>query len=113
MRIGLGNPLHELGLNHCAQPPPSKKPERSKRVIEDLEKKLAEQDVVLTFDDKILTKIATEGFDEQFGARPTRRYIQDNIEDILAQKKLTNEIKRGSTVAFSTDAQNAISVHIT
>jgi ATP-dependent Clp protease ATP-binding subunit ClpC len=60
-----------------------------------------------------LTKIATEGFDQEFGARPIRRYIQDHVEDMLAQKKLTGEIQRGSNIQVSTNAQGGIVVNAT
>ncbi|MBI5122712.1 ATP-dependent Clp protease ATP-binding subunit [Candidatus Roizmanbacteria bacterium] len=75
-----------------------------KLMLKSLTKTLAEQDITLVVDDKVLAKIANEGFDRDFGARPLRRYIQDNLEDLIAQKKLTNEITRGKTVTFSVDA---------
>ena len=57
---------------------------------------------------KCLTKIATEGFDKDFGARPLRRFIQDNIEDAIAQKMLKDEIKRGDSISVTVDASNNI-----
>lgn len=67
-------------------------------------KKLVEQDITTEFDATVTAKVVKEGFDQQFGARPLRRYIQDNIEDILAQKILSNEIRRGNTVMISTNS---------
>jgi len=74
---------------------------------------LQKEDITLTFDDAVVEKIAKEGFDEEFGARPLRRYIQDTIEDAIAQKRLTNEIKRGSKVACFVDGTGAIALTIT
>ncbi len=74
-----------------------------KLLLSELSRKMQEQDVAIIFDDKIIEKIINEGFDEQFGARPLRRYIQDNIEDLIAQKILKDEIKRGDKISVSTD----------
>ena len=57
---------------------------------------------------KILTKITIEGFDKDFGARPLRRFIQDKIEDPIAQKMLKDEIKRGDAITVSVDSSNNI-----
>jgi ATP-dependent Clp protease ATP-binding subunit ClpC len=74
-----------------------------KLMLADLQKSLAESDITLTVDPAVVTKIEREGFDREFGARPLRRYIQDNIEDMIAQKKLTGELIRGNNAAFSVD----------
>lgn len=83
-----------------------------KLMLGDLAKKLLEKDIVANFDEKITAKIATEGFDQEFGARPIKRFIQDNIEDILAQKMLKEEIKRGDKVSVSTDASGNLQLII-
>ena len=82
-------------------------------LLDQLKKTMADQDITLTFDEAVLAKIAQEGFDPQFGARPLRRYIQDTIEDIIAQKRLTKEIDRGKTVSFSLDGTGALTATIT
>lgn len=64
-------------------------------------KTLAEKDITISFDEKILEKIAKDGVDQQFGARPLARFIQDNIEDLVAKKLLTNEVQRGNHVLFT------------
>ncbi|MBF8249545.1 MAG: hypothetical protein HW400_146 [Candidatus Levybacteria bacterium] len=77
-----------------------------KLMLDELSKKLLEKDITVNFDEKIIAKIAGEGFDEQFGARPLSRFIQNNIEDLLAQKMLKDEIKRGDKVSVSVDFSN-------
>lgn len=79
-----------------------------KLLLDQLKKEMEAQDIKLYFDDAVIAKIAQEGFDKDFGARPLRRYIQDTIEDIIAQKKLTKEIARGKTVTFSLDGTGAL-----
>ena len=77
-------------------------------LLTDLTGRLLEQDIEFTYDDKLLQKIIHDGFDVQFGARPLRRFIQSNIEDIIAQKKLKEEIKRGSKVYMSIDMDSIV-----
>lgn len=73
---------------------------------------LEKQDIKVLFDDAVIEKIIKEGFDPEFGARPLRRYLQDNVEDLIAKKKLTGEIQRGQTLEFSVDGTYAISLSI-
>jgi len=48
-----------------------------------------------------LSLIAEVGFEPSFGARPLKRVIQQNIENLLAQKILANEFCKGSTVELN------------
>lgn len=83
-----------------------------KLMLGDLSKKLLEKDNVVNFDEKIIAKIANEGFDEQFGARPLRRFIQNNIEDLIAQKILKDEVKRGDRINVSVDSSNNLQLTV-
>jgi ATP-dependent Clp protease ATP-binding subunit ClpC len=80
--------------------------------LNDVAKTLEKQDIKILFDDAVIEKIIQEGFDKEFGARTLRRYIQDNIEDLIAKKKLAQEIKRGQTLEFSVDGTYAITLSI-
>jgi ATP-dependent Clp protease ATP-binding subunit ClpC len=84
-----------------------------KLMLADMAKRLQEQDIEYTNDNKLLEKIIKDGFDMEFGARPLRRYIQDNVEDIIAQKKLRDEIKRGSKVFMTVNDAGDITVTVT
>lgn len=84
----------------------------TKILLDKVKKKLIEQDIKLDFDEKIAIKIAKESFDREFGARPIRRFIQDNIEDLIAQKILKEEVKRGDNVTLSTDDANNIALAV-
>ncbi len=77
-----------------------------KMLVADVNKRLLEKDIKATFDNSVYEKIAKEGFDKDFGARPLRRFVQDNIEDLIAQKMLKDEIKRGDNILISTDSSN-------
>ncbi len=79
-----------------------------KKIIKDL----SFQDIKVTFDQAIIEKITKEGFDQEFGARPLSRYIQDNIEDLIAMKKLTGEITRGKKINIGIDGTNNINITV-
>jgi ATP-dependent Clp protease ATP-binding subunit ClpC len=49
-------------------------------------------------------KIAENGFDPKFGARPIKRMLQKYVEDTLADLMVQNKIGEGSTVTLSYDA---------
>lgn len=81
-------------------------------LLKEVSKGLLEKDITLIFDEKIISKVAREGFDEQFGARPLRRFIQDNIEDLIAQKILKDEVKRGDKINVSVDSSNKLQLTV-
>src|SRR5699024_8723088 len=54
-------------------------------MIKDLQSRLKDQEIDFTLTDKAVEKIADEGFDPEYGARPLRRAIQQNIEDLLSE----------------------------
>ena len=47
--------------------------------------------------------LALTGFDPVFGARPLRRLVQTTIEDQLARRVLSGEVREGDTVVFDAD----------
>ncbi|GAA0418346.1 MAG: ATP-dependent protease ATP-binding subunit ClpC [Bacillota bacterium] len=67
-------------------------------MIEQLQQRLKEQDIDFSLTDKALDKIANEGFDPEYGARPLRRSIQKNIEDLLSEELLKETIQKGQKV---------------
>ena len=62
---------------------------------------MAEKGIRITFDDAVLAKIAKESYSEKFGARNMRRYIEKNIEDLLAAAVIEHYKTRLSGVHFS------------
>ena len=58
------------------------------KMLETLRKRLDGLGVKLSFTDKAIEKIADEGFDDTYGARPLRRAITTNIEDKLSERML-------------------------
>ncbi|MCF6139503.1 ATP-dependent protease ATP-binding subunit ClpC [Pseudalkalibacillus berkeleyi] len=68
-----------------------------------LQKRLSEQGVDIELTDAALNKIAEEGYDPDYGARPLRRALQRQIEDRLSEELLRGNISKGQTVKIDVD----------
>ena len=66
-----------------------------------LSKRASDMGVDVEFDESVAQQVAEVGFDSIYGARPLRRAIQSNVEDVLSEKILEGEIKKGDKVTFA------------
>lgn len=66
--------------------------------IQALSTRLAHQELDLHISEEALALISQVGFDPIFGARPLKRAIQQEIENPLAQKILSGNFAKGSTI---------------
>ncbi len=82
---------------------PSQVSQIAKLLLAELSGRLSQQDIVLSFDPQAIEFIASGGFNEEFGARPLKRFIQDKLEDIMAKKMLSGEIVRGDRISVTLD----------
>jgi len=57
-----------------------------KKMLDELSSRLKEQYYSVSFDESIVKYVLDSAFDAQFGARPLKRFIQDQIETYLASK---------------------------
>jgi ATP-dependent Clp protease ATP-binding subunit ClpC len=60
--------------------------------IDKLIERLKSMKYNFTYENSVTEKISEVGFDEQFGARPIKRAIQDKIEDLISEKILTGDV---------------------
>ena len=60
--------------------------------------RLKERDIRLTWDKLVREKLAKEGYDPKFGARPLRRLIQRTVEDTLSEALLEGRVVLGEPV---------------
>ncbi|MBY0121888.1 ATP-dependent protease ATP-binding subunit ClpC [Bacillus sp. S/N-304-OC-R1] len=65
-----------------------------------LTKRLKEQDIILELTEAAKEKIADEGYDPEYGARPIRRAIQKHIEDRLSEELLKGTVLTGQNVVI-------------
>ena len=65
----------------------------TKLEIDKLLKRVSEKNYHFTYDQDLIDYISKVGFDETFGARPIKRAIQNNIEDLISEKILMMKIE--------------------
>ena len=63
-----------------------------------LKKRLAQRDITLELTDAAVDAIADAGFDPVYGARPLKRYMQSQLETMLARRIVAAEILPGQRV---------------
>ena len=63
-------------------------------MLDDVNKRLATNDIHLEVSDKVKEKLVDLGYDPKMGARPLRRTIQDHIEDALQTSILKTQAKK-------------------
>jgi ATP-dependent Clp protease ATP-binding subunit ClpB len=70
-----------------------------------LAKRLQKQlSITLTWTDSVLRRLATEGYDPNYGARPLRRLIGRAVETELSKRIVRGEVSEGSTVKLTADS---------
>lgn len=74
-------------------------------MLEELKERLQQQEIELSMTDKAIEKIANEGFDPEYGARPLRRSIQQNIENMLSEELLKGTVEKGKTVKIGLNSK--------
>lgn len=68
-------------------------------LLGELQKRAREQlEITLKISPAVRKHISEKGFDEKYGARPLRRAVQNQIEDVLAEEILSGRVHRGDTV---------------
>ena len=58
------------------------------KFMDELTQRLAHKDITLQVSDAVYRAIATQGVDPLYGARPMKRYIQRNIETLIARRMI-------------------------
>ena len=67
-------------------------------MIKDLEMRLKEHGMTIALTDEVKDKVATEGYQKIFGARPMKRAIQRLLEDTISDELINERLKPGDKV---------------
>ena len=70
------------------------------KFMDELQTRLAKKDIKLQVSDAVYRNIATQGVDPVYGARPMKRYIQRNIETLIARKMIEGNAGKDDIVAI-------------
>lgn len=68
------------------------------KIIKEIEMRLSDKKITLKLTEKAKNYIIDHSYDENYGARPIKRYVTRNLETILASAIIEDKIKFGSTV---------------
>ena len=72
-------------------------------------RRLEQRGIALTLTDAAVSAIADAGFDPVYGARPLKRYMQSQLETMLARKIVAGDILPGQTVVVD-GGENGLTV---
>ena len=76
-------------------------------MVAQIESRLADRDMGIELTPAAKTLVAKRGFDPVLGARPLRRALQRDIEDVLAEKILFGELAAGQIVQVDVAEEGA------
>lgn len=77
----------------------------AKLLITRVVKKLKEQEIELKFTEDALKYLVQKGYTADYGARPLRRVIEQEIEDKLADEILSGKLANGAKVTVDADIE--------
>lgn len=78
------------------------------KLLSALSLRLSDLGVNIKFTDSAKDKLADEGFDEAYGARPLRRAIRSKLEDVLSEKLLDGTILHNSNIVCDFDGKEFV-----
>ncbi len=67
----------------------------AQKMLSALEKKLKDMGIGIEFTQEAVSAVAEKGYDPIYGARPLRRVIQSDIEDVVSEKMLEGSMTAG------------------
>ena len=67
-------------------------------MLEKTQERLSEIGINILYDEKVIKKLAEEGFNSEYGARPLERHITKMIDDRLAEDILDNKLDKDMTI---------------
>ncbi len=69
-------------------------------LLDELNKRLADREIKVQLTDAAIKLAADEAYEPSFGARPLKRYLQKNVETILAREILSGKARTGDTIVI-------------
>ncbi|MDD2355858.1 MAG: ATP-dependent chaperone ClpB [Lachnospiraceae bacterium] len=78
-------------------------------IIADLNKRLTDKQLTVKVNNDAKKFIADEAYDPSYGARPLRRYIQKNVETMVAKLILAGKVQEGQTIEIEKGSDCLIS----
>lgn len=70
------------------------------KIITDIEYRLRDKRLKISVSDKAKDFIISRSYDEAFGARPIKRYVQRNVESLIANNIIRDKVKFNSSITI-------------
>ena len=70
------------------------------KLIKELNKRMEQNYLHIEITDAVKEKIVSDAYDERYGARPIKRYITRNIENLIAHKLIDANLNVGTTLVI-------------
>lgn len=78
------------------------------KIIKDIKYRLRDKNIKINVTDKAKEFIVNASYDEKYGARPIKRYVQRNVETLIAEAIINDKISFGSTITIDVDCDKLI-----
>ena len=78
------------------------------KIIKDIEYRLRDKNIKIDVTNKAKEFIVNASYDEKYGARPIKRYVQRNVETLIAEAIINDKISFGSTITIDVDSDKLI-----
>ena len=72
-------------------------------LVKDINRRIEDKEISLTVTDKALDYIVEKAYDPVYGERPLKRYLQKNVETLLAKKMLADEVAVGDVLSLDVE----------
>ncbi len=80
-------------------------------LMEDLNKRVADKELNIELTDNAKSYIVSEGYDPIYGARPLKRFLQKNVETLVAKLILADDVSPQSTILIDYDGSKLVGVN--
>ena len=77
-------------------------------LMDDLNKRLADKELKVELTDEAVKYIADNAYEPAFGARPLKRFLQKNIETLLAKEILGDKVHTGDVITIGVSGDDFV-----
>ena len=78
------------------------------KIIGDIEYRLKDKNIFINITNIAKEYIISSSYDEKYGARPIKRFVQRNIETLIAEAIINDNVKYGSTITIDIENNKLI-----
>lgn len=77
-------------------------------LLADINRRIADKELELSLTDTARDFIVQQAYDSAYGARPLKRYLQKNVETLLAKKILADEVSAGEHLTLDVESKQLL-----